>query len=118
MNGRNGFYEIRSWILGSHLLSARNDISVQAHSISNFIYKFSSSHPFYDGNKRIAYILLNSMLKFYQMNMNATAREKREMVAKATLGEIAIEDFSDWLEKSIVSKHLDTESLIKVLGDF
>lgn len=118
VNGRNGFYEIRSWILGSHLLSARNDISVQAHSISNFIYKFSSSHPFYDGNKRIAYILLNSMLKFYQMNMNATAREKREMVAKATLGEIAIEDFSDWLEKSIVSKHLDTESLIKVLGDF
>ncbi|MCG9710975.1 protein kinase, partial [Pseudoalteromonas sp. Isolate3] len=117
-NNANGFYEIKEWIDGSYLLSNRNPINIQTSSIAMFMYRFCSSHPFLDGNKRISYVIFNSLLKFYQINLNATAKEKIEVIKHIIFGKITIDDFSDWIKQRVVESDLSTEQLIAELGDF
>ncbi|EPP5682558.1 protein kinase domain-containing protein [Vibrio cholerae] len=117
-NNVNGFYEIKSWIDDSHLLSNRNPINVQAYSISMFVHRFCRSHPFMDGNKRISYVILNSLFRFYQININATANEKFEMINSIIYANASTDEFVNWIEQRVVSNYLSTDQLIEALGDF
>ncbi|EKO3608536.1 protein kinase [Vibrio metschnikovii] len=117
-NNVNGLFEIKEWIDKSYLLSNRNPINVQASSISMFVHRFCRSHPFMDGNKRISYVILNSLLKFYQINLNATANEKIEIINSIIYEKASTDDFGKWIEQRVVENNISAEQLIDALGDF
>jgi serine/threonine protein kinase len=117
-SGKSQLSEIEGWIMSSFLLSTKNEIIVQVNSISDFIYRFTNFHPFMDGNKRITYVILSSLLKSYKMNLNATADEKQEIIRKLIFKEIDREYFANWLKGKLVSKLLSAEELIQELGGF
>lgn len=47
-----------------------------------------ANHPFLDGNKRIAYVLMRLMLKVHKLDIECTQTEKFEFVMKAARGEL------------------------------
>lgn len=62
------------------------------------------NHPFVDGNKRIAYVLMRLILMQYDLDIYATQDEKYDFVISAAKGEIDIEGIKDWIFKRIIQK--------------
>ena len=60
------------------------------------------NHPFYDGNKRIAYVAMMNLLFHYSIDIKASQDEKYEFVIAAASGKIRFEEIEKWLiEKCI-----------------
>lgn len=55
------------------------------------------NHPFMDGNKRIAYVLMSLTLSEANIILKATQAEKYEFVIRASKGEIKFDQIRDWL---------------------
>ncbi|HMG09002.1 MAG TPA: type II toxin-antitoxin system death-on-curing family toxin [Mucilaginibacter sp.] len=55
------------------------------------------NHPYVDGNKRIAYVLMKLLLMESGFTINATQDEKYEMVIAASKGEIRFDEIKLWL---------------------
>ena len=60
------------------------------------------NHPFIDGNKRIAYVLMRLILKQYDLDIKATQDEKYEFVLTVARGEMDIDSIKDWIFAHIV----------------
>jgi death-on-curing protein len=60
-----------------------------------------SNHPFVDGNKRTAYVLMRLMLMEFGLDIEATQEEKYHFVISAAKGEIKFEEIKSW-----ISQHL------------
>lgn len=56
-----------------------------------------SNHPFVDGNKRTAYVLMRLLLKEHKMDINVDQNEKYDFVLKAAKGEITFEKIRKWI---------------------
>jgi death-on-curing protein len=56
------------------------------------------NHPFVDGNKRIAYVLMRSILLEYDIKLSADENERYKFVIAASMGEIRFEEIKTWLE--------------------
>ncbi|MEO8885065.1 MAG: type II toxin-antitoxin system death-on-curing family toxin [Mucilaginibacter sp.] len=61
------------------------------------------NHPFIDGNKRTAYILLRATLSIYNLDIVAFEDEKYKMTIAASSGEIRFEEIKLWIENHLVS---------------
>jgi death-on-curing protein len=61
-----------------------------------------SNHPFVDGNKRTAYVMMRLILKENKIDIQAGQDEKYEFVIKAAKGELNFENIKNWIEKSVV----------------
>lgn len=60
------------------------------------------NHPFYDGNKRIAYVAMMNFLFYYSIDIKASQDEKYEFVIAAASGKKRFDDIEKWLiEKCI-----------------
>ena len=59
-----------------------------------------SNHPFVDGIKRTAYVLMRLILRENKIDINVRQNEKYEFVIKAAKGELRFADIKDWLEKN------------------
>ena len=55
------------------------------------------NHPFIDGNKRIAYVLMRLVLLQYNLDINANQDEKYNFVIKAAKGELNYESIKNWI---------------------
>ncbi|MBE3671370.1 hypothetical protein BOO25_20850 [Vibrio navarrensis] len=66
----------------------------------------------------MSYVILNSLLKFYQINLNATANEKIEMINSIIYEKASTDDFGKWIEQRVVENNISAEQLIDALGDF
>jgi len=55
------------------------------------------NHPFIDGNKRVAYTLMRSMLIENNFDILASKEEKYEMTIAASKGEIGFDEIKQWL---------------------
>ncbi len=62
------------------------------------------NHPFIDGNKRTAYILMRLLLMEEEFDFVATQDEKYEMVIAASKGEIRFEEIKIWLNSKVILK--------------
>jgi death on curing protein len=62
------------------------------------------NHPFIDGNKRIAYVLMRLILLQYNLDLRATQDEKYDFVIKAASGEMDIDSIKDWIFTRIIQK--------------
>jgi len=59
------------------------------------------NHPFIDGNKRIAYVLMRLTLIENNFDIVASQDEKYEMTIAASKGEIGFDEIKQWLSKRI-----------------
>lgn len=60
-----------------------------------------SNHPFVDGNKRTAYVLMRLMLKEYNFDINVDQDEKYDFVLKAAKGELAFDKIKSWITTNL-----------------
>jgi death-on-curing protein len=60
-----------------------------------------SNHPFVDGNKRTAYVLMRLILKENKLDIHVGQDEKYEFVIKAAKGELTFDNIKDWIEKNV-----------------
>ncbi|MFM8741216.1 MAG: type II toxin-antitoxin system death-on-curing family toxin, partial [Cytophagales bacterium] len=60
-----------------------------------------SNHPFVDGNKRTAYVLMRLILKENHLDINVGQNEKFEFVIKAAQGQLMFDNIRDWIDKNI-----------------
>ncbi|HEY8931195.1 MAG TPA: type II toxin-antitoxin system death-on-curing family toxin [Mucilaginibacter sp.] len=61
------------------------------------------NHPFIDGNKRIAFLLLRMTLLDYDVDVLATEDEKYDMTIAASIGTIRFDDIKLWIEEHLIS---------------
>jgi len=57
-----------------------------------------SNHPFIDGNKRTAYVLMRLILLENSNDLDAVQEEKFEFVIKAASGELSFDEIKTWIE--------------------
>ncbi len=62
------------------------------------------NHPFIDGNKRTAYVLMRLTLLEYDADISASQDEKYDMTILASKGEIRIEDIKLWIKERLIMK--------------
>lgn len=60
-----------------------------------------SNHPFVDGNKRTAYVLMRLILKENKLDIQAGQNEKYEFVIKAAKGESTFDTIKDWIQNNV-----------------
>lgn len=58
-----------------------------------------SNHPFIDGNKRTAYVLMQLILKADNLEIRASENEKYDFVINAASGELTIERIKNWINQ-------------------
>ena len=61
------------------------------------------NHPFIDGNKRTAYLLLRTVLHMYRFDIMAFEDEKYKMTIAASSGIIRFDEIKLWIEEHLVS---------------
>jgi death on curing protein len=61
-----------------------------------------SNHPFIDGNKRTAYVLMRLILLENQHDLDAGQEEKFEFVIKAARGELSFDEIKAWIERHLI----------------
>jgi len=57
------------------------------------------NHPFIDGNKRIAYVLMRLILLEYGFDIEASQMQKYEMTISASKGDFRFDDIKQWLSE-------------------
>ncbi|UKJ07022.1 type II toxin-antitoxin system death-on-curing family toxin [Solitalea lacus] len=63
------------------------------------------NHPFIDGNKRTAYVLMRLILLENGMDIVATQEEKYDMVIAASKGEFRFDHIKHWLTARLKQKN-------------
>lgn len=62
------------------------------------------NHPFIDGNKRTAYVLMKLILLDNDINILSSQDEKYKMVIAASKGEMRFGEIKEWIETRIKKK--------------
>ena len=62
------------------------------------------NHPFVDGNKRTAYVLMKLILFEYGLDVEATQDEKYEMVVASSMGDMRFDDIKAWMDSRLKKK--------------
>ena len=60
-----------------------------------------SNHPFIDGNKRTAYVLMRLILFEYGLDIKADENKKYDFVIAAAKGEIKFDQIKEWIEDNL-----------------
>ncbi len=60
-----------------------------------------SNHPFIDGNKRTAYVLMRLILQQHQLDIVCTQSEKYDFVMDAASGKLSFEEIKFWIRKNL-----------------
>lgn len=61
-----------------------------------------NNHPFVDGNKRIAYVMLRSVLLNNKLDVDASENEKYSFVISAASGKMNFTEIKNWIEKNAI----------------
>jgi death-on-curing protein len=60
-----------------------------------------SNHPFIDGNKRTAYVLMRLFIKQGMLDIEATEDEKFDFIIKSAKGELTFDEIVDWIRSKL-----------------
>lgn len=74
------------------------DISALAASLA---YGIAKNHPFIDGNKRTALVVMRTFLQLNGYNLNATQEEKYLTFLKLAEGNLSEEELTNWIREKI-----------------
>ena len=74
------------------------DISALAASLA---YGIAKNHPFIDGNKRTALVVMRTFLQLNGYNFNATQEEKYLTFLKLAEGNLSEEELVNWIREKI-----------------
>jgi death-on-curing protein len=61
------------------------------------------NHPFIDGNKRTAYILMRLILRESGFDIKVSEDDRYEIVIAASQGDIRFDEIKSWLEANVTS---------------
>ncbi|MDO3642730.1 type II toxin-antitoxin system death-on-curing family toxin [Mucilaginibacter sp. L3T2-6] len=61
------------------------------------------NHPFMDGNKRIAFVLMRLTLLDGNLDILASEDEKYDMTIAASTGSIRFDEIKDWIASHLIS---------------
>jgi death-on-curing protein len=75
------------------------DISALAASLA---YGIAKNHPFIDGNKRTALVVMRTFVQLNGHNFNATQEEKYLTFLKLAEGSLSEEELANWIREKIV----------------
>lgn len=62
------------------------------------------NHPFVDGNKRTAYVLMRLILLENELDISASEDEKYKLVIGASKGEIRFDGIKLWIESHVIKR--------------
>jgi len=65
------------------------------------------NHPFIDGNKRTAYVLLRAVLYLFDLDVMAFEDEKYSMTIAASAGQIRFDEIKLWIDEHLISINHD-----------
>lgn len=71
------------------------------HKAAAIFESLISNHPFVDGNKRTAYVLMRLVLLENGLSLQAEENEKYEFVIRTSKGEIKFQEIREWLTKHV-----------------
>ncbi|HWZ03908.1 MAG TPA: type II toxin-antitoxin system death-on-curing family toxin [Mucilaginibacter sp.] len=60
------------------------------------------NHPFMDGNKRTAFLLLRLISQDYDYDISAGEDDKYEMTISASMGNLRFEGIVSWIEERLI----------------
>lgn len=60
-----------------------------------------SNHPFIDGNKRTAYVLMRLLLKENNLDIHTDQQQKYIFVIKAAKGELSFDQIRNWITANL-----------------
>ena len=60
-----------------------------------------TNHPFIDGNKRTAYVLMRLMLKNNNLDIDLGQNDKYDFVIKAASGQLIFDQIKTWIEDNL-----------------
>jgi death on curing protein len=60
-----------------------------------------TNHPFVDGNKRTAYVLMRLMLKNNNIDIHMGQNDKYEFVIKAASGQVRFDQIKTWIKDNL-----------------
>src|SRR5688572_30468023 len=60
-----------------------------------------SNHPFIDGNKRTAYVLMRLVLKQGMLDIVATEDDKYDFVIKSAQGQMTFDEIKTWITSKL-----------------
>ena len=63
------------------------------------------NHPFIDGNKRTAYVLMRLLLLANGFDILANQKDKYEMVISASKGDLKFDGIKNWIELRLIRKN-------------
>jgi len=58
-------------------------------------------HPFVDGNKRTAYVLMKTLLLDHHLRLTATEDEREHALVAVADGSWSAEQFTEWLGQNV-----------------
>jgi death on curing protein len=62
-----------------------------------------TNHPFIDGNKRTAYVLMRLILKSNNIDIHLGQNDKYDFVIKAASGQVTFDQIKTWIKDSVSS---------------
>ena len=60
-----------------------------------------TNHPFVDGNKRTAYVLMRLMLKNNNIDIHLGQNDKYDFVIKAASGQVTFDQIKTWIKNNL-----------------
>jgi death on curing protein len=60
-----------------------------------------TNHPFVDGNKRTAYVLMRLLLKENNLDIVSTEDEKYDFVIIAATGKLSFDEIREWIKSKL-----------------
>lgn len=64
------------------------------------------NHPFIDGNKRTAYVLMKLILFDYGLDIDANENDKYIMVISASTGDMRFDEIKNWIQTRLQKKNV------------
>lgn len=71
---------------------------------SALCFSLNKNHAFQDGNKRISHAAMEAFLTLNGFEVDASVDEQEAIILQVADGQLSREDFTEWLQNSIVPK--------------
>ena len=68
-----------------------------------YAYGIVKNHPFMDGNKRTAYVVMRTFLKLNGYDIQASSEEKYQIWIALAAGKLSEEELSEWIKQKILA---------------